>query len=94
MKVLTDTEIIEQAKVEAFEAMKEMLEGTRKEYIAKLLCPAIVEDIFDSLNISSNDDFESNGWQWDYCFSGTFEEKTIKISGSGYYGGLGFYLEE
>ena len=70
MKVLTDREIIEQAKVEAFEAMKEMLEGKRVTYEAHLLSPYMIIDIFDSLNMEYNDDFETNGWQLDYWFGG------------------------
>lgn len=94
MKVLTDREIIEQAKVEAFEAMKEMLEGKRVTYEAHLLSPYMIIDIFDSLNMEYNDDFETNGWQLDYWFGGTYKDKEIRVSGSGYYGGLSFYLDE
>ena len=39
-------------------------------------------------------DFETNGWQWDWwaCFS--YKEKSYTMSGSGYYGGLSFTLDQ
>jgi len=41
----------------------------------------------------SNDDFESNGWEFDYWCTYKIKDKTLNISGSGYYGGLHIIID-
>jgi hypothetical protein len=42
---------------------------------------------------SFNDDFDSNGWEFDYWCTYKINDKTLNINGSGYYGGLSITID-
>lgn len=44
------------------------------------------EEYFDFKETRDRDDFDSNGWQYDYWIPFTLEDVKYQISGSGYYG--------
>lgn len=47
--------------------------------------PNDVITYFQSLGAEYDNDFETNGWQWDFWFSIDYDGYTYKFSGDGYY---------
>ena len=53
-----------------------------------LLSPGDITHLLGERGWDTNDDFDSNGWQWDFWFTMSKDNATVSISGCGYYGGL------
>ena len=48
----------------------------------------------DDSNQDKNEGFETNGWEWDWWQDFNHEGRAYTLSGSGYYGGHEFELNE
>lgn len=48
-----------------------------------------IADVLESIGMSE-EDFESNGWAWDWAMNLSFDGKRYALYGSGYDGGLNF----
>jgi hypothetical protein len=55
----------------------------------------LVATLVDNIpGLETCSDFDTNGWQWDWWQHFTYNGEKFTLSGSGYSGGLSFYLAE
>lgn len=81
----------------AISKIESVLDGTEEQwkdneahFPVENICNAIAEiDGVDKV-----DDFESNGWQYDWWQYFTYKSKRYGLAGSGHYGGLHFYSDD
>lgn len=69
------------------ENIDKILTNKIKFYSCKYNNPAAIRKCLESLGFVDNEDFDTNGWQWDFWFS--MKHPTygkLNIAGSGYYG--------
>lgn len=55
---------------------------------------AEVKEVLKELNFEDKDNFESNGWQWDFWADWKKYDNDYCVAGSGYYGNLTMYIKE
>jgi hypothetical protein len=51
-------------------------------------CPSRVVSILNCMGANVDEDFDTNGWQYDYWIKFTFKDRRYQVSGSGYYGNM------
>lgn len=67
------------------------------DYEFKYLSPnRVIEYLENKYNAihEDNDNFDTNGWHWDWWDKITIKDKVYGLSGSGYYGGVTFSIYE
>lgn len=67
-------------KIEAF------LNGTDAEIAFDSACPDNMLNALETLGCILEDDYDTNGWQWDWWQSFTYKDAKFVAEGSGYYG--------
>lgn len=72
--------------------LEDLLNGEIQKFSADCLCIGDIESHLGEIGIS-NDDFESNGWEFDYWCTYAIKDRKLCISGSGYYGGIHITIE-
>ena len=82
---MTKKEVKEQVKKWMIDDIQSVIQG-EKENVELLYCrPADVQEYITSIG-GELDDFETNGWQWDYWVKVKIGESNYMLSGDGYYG--------
>lgn len=82
-------------KEKAQEAIEDVLEGNSKSQTLKYVYINDVDAIVKDLGgVKLDDRFDSNGWQWDFWQYYKIGHHIYILSGSGYYGGYTFGLNE
>lgn len=54
----------------------------------------IIKAVSSIKGVTEKDRFESNGWEWDWWKTFSYNGKEYTLSGSGYYGGHRFGLSD
>ena len=79
-------EIKSKVKEAMIQDIQSVLDGTIKQIGLLYVRPNDIIVYIESIGGKNNDDFETNGWQWDYWLTLTIDNKKYSISGDGYYG--------
>ena len=88
-------EIIKNTQELFLDDVKKVISGEKDKTEGYPLCPQDAIDCLEKkLGFKDLDEFDSNGWQYDYWIEVEFGEKEYIISGSGYYGNLHLYDED
>lgn len=74
----------------------ELVTKTTETWKAKLHFPAgaLVQEAEKAGFTTHQDDMSTNGWQWDWWIDMEKDGVRYTLGGSGYYGGLQFFLSE
>jgi len=87
--------IDELIKEELEAKIDQLLKGEINSYGAKYLYISQVKSELEKRGFKFNNDFDSNGFQYDFWFTMTHHTHgKMSIGGSGYYGGLTMALNE
>lgn len=92
---MTEKEIKEEVDKLTTAAIKSVIDGEKRSVSLMYARPDEIIEIADSMGLTFQDDFDTNGWSWDYWFS-MENDKGEKFSahGDGYYSGGGNFLKE
>jgi hypothetical protein len=93
---MTTEEIKKEIEQRMIEGIQAVLQGKQDEADLLYCRPADVERYLVSIGVQSPlDEFETNGWQWDYWAKIIIGENTYMLCGDGYYGdGATFSIEK
>lgn len=83
-----------QVEMEIEKGLRDVINGNSDEYDNSLGNMAMVEGIAENLGLFRKGDIERNGWDSDYWLNVGDDENTYCITGSGFYGGIGFHRED
>lgn len=80
------TEIKKEALTEATKLIQKVLDGIEDSVQFPFVSPDEASQIIEKLGAIDNEDFDSNGWDWDWWKEFTLGDKEYILGGSGYYG--------
>lgn len=75
-------------------AIQDVLSQKANECQILCLAPDDVMGLLIELGAESEQDMETNGWEWDYWETWIWNNKTYQLSGSGFYGQVTFSIKE
>jgi hypothetical protein len=68
--------------------------GDENEFQSDILCANEISEYLKEKYGVEKEDFDSNGWDYDFWIYYTINDKKYMLSGSGYYGGITFSKNE
>ncbi len=80
--------------LEMIQGIDEVLIGKRKTFKSKYICPEMIKTYMLGCGWKDGDDFETNGWQYDWWMNFTKGDLKYTAFGSGYYGKFEFFKTE
>jgi hypothetical protein len=83
----------EQLLQEMREGIDKVVSGEIQSFRSGFLPPSEFVDYIEG-KYSQQDDFDTNGWDYDYWIRFTINDKKYTVYGSGYYGGVTFAVRE
>ena len=78
-------ELKKQVKDLMIQDIQSVINGEKENVSLLYTRPNDIIKYIKSLGGSSQDDFDTNGWQWDYWFNITLDGNKYSVSGDGYY---------
>lgn len=77
------------------ESIKKVISGEAEGIEFKTwLAPDTVRDICEELGLTYKDEFDCNGWIWDFWDQYEYNGESYTLAGTGYYGSMAFSKNE
>jgi hypothetical protein len=80
--------ITEEVRKKVLYEIKLLFDGKVDSVKIDCFCPSEAIKCLEELGAEESDDFDTNGWQYDYWIKLEYNGKKYCLSGSGYYGNL------